>query len=83
MKLNFDSKVSLEFRGASMSSDIGLVACRELDDALSLTDSANDEGRMGKKSATNSSRRLDSRSIAASLDTMTPMTPTAIPKTRP
>jgi len=51
LKLNFDSKVRLEFRGATITSDAGLLACRELDDALSLTDSADDflkESRTGK-----------------------------------
>jgi hypothetical protein len=51
LKLNFDSKVRLEFRGATITSDAGLLACRELDDALSLTDSAGDflrDGRTGK-----------------------------------
>ncbi len=50
-KLNFDSKVRLEFRGATITSDAGLLACRELDDALSLTDSADEflkESRTGK-----------------------------------
>ena len=40
LKLDFDSKVRVEFRGAPITSDAGLLACRELDDALSLTDSA-------------------------------------------
>ena len=51
LKLNFDSKVRLEFRGATITSDAGLLACRELDDALRLTDSADDflkESRTGK-----------------------------------
>ena len=51
IKLNFDSKVRREFRGATITSDAGLLACRELDDALGLTDSADEylkEGRTGK-----------------------------------
>ena len=50
-KLNFDPKVRLEFRGATMTSDAGLLTCRELDDALSLADSADDylhESRTGR-----------------------------------
>ena len=42
LKLNFDPKVRLEFRGASITSDAGLLACRELDYALGLTDPAAD-----------------------------------------
>ena len=51
LKLNFDLKVRLDYRGATIISDAGLLACRELDHALSLTDSANDflkESRTGK-----------------------------------
>ena len=42
LKLDFDSKVRLEFQGATITSDAGLLACRELDDDLSLTDAAED-----------------------------------------
>jgi hypothetical protein len=51
LKLKFDSKVRLEFHGATITSDAGLLACRELDDALGLTDSADEylhEGRTGR-----------------------------------
>ena len=51
LKLNFDPKVRLNFRGATITSDAGLLACRELDHALSLTDTADDflkESRTGK-----------------------------------
>ncbi len=42
LKLNFDSEVRLDFRGATITSNAGLLACRELDDALNLTDAADD-----------------------------------------
>ena len=37
LRLRFDSKVKLEFHGARVSSDGGLLAYRELDEALGLT----------------------------------------------
>jgi len=51
LKLKFDPKVRLEFCGATITSDAGLLTCRELDDALGLTDSADEylkDGRTGK-----------------------------------
>jgi hypothetical protein len=37
IKMRFDRRVRLEFRGATITSDAGLLAARELDEALGLT----------------------------------------------
>jgi len=42
LRVDFDSPIKLEFHGASVTSDAGLVAYRELDEALGLTVMADD-----------------------------------------
>ena len=39
-RVDFDRRVRVEFRGAQISSDDGLLVMRELDDALGLSDLA-------------------------------------------
>src|SRR5262249_21340917 len=51
LRVNFDRQIKLEFHGSTVTSDAGLPAYRELDDALGLTNAAANglnETRTGK-----------------------------------
>ena len=51
LRLDFDRRLMLQFRGSAITSDAGLLPYRELDDAMGLSDTDGDvlaDARTGK-----------------------------------
>jgi hypothetical protein len=57
LRLDFDRRLLLQFRGSTITSDAGLLAYRELDYTLNLTDTGFDT-LADARTGTNGGRRL-------------------------
>ena len=79
LRLQFNPKIRLEFHGSTITSDAGLLAFREFDDALGLTEIAEDylqERRTGRNILHHLVPLLRQSSSVAWLATTTPTMPT-------
>ena len=87
LRLQFNPKVRLEFHGATITSDAGLLPIRELDDALGLTPillpTISRKAVPAATSATTWSLCSASPSTAAWPATMIPTMQNVFPKTQP
>ena len=78
LRVRFDRRIRLQFQGAKVTSDAGLLAVRELDEALGLMSWQGLGWRTRAQGATSSMtgwRCYASRSIAGWRGTRTPMMP--------
>ena len=67
LRVRFDSRVKLEFLGSNVTTDAGLLAYRELDETLGLTEMRTDELtdlRLATTNSTNLCQCCVSRSTA-------------------
>ena len=74
LRLDFDRRLMLQFRGSVVTSDAGLLAYRELDDVLGLSAVAGDllaDARTGKNGRHVLVGLLRSRCLGGSPDTKT------------
>ena len=86
LRLQFNPQIWLELHGATITSDAGLLAFRELDDALDLTPIASDylqESRTGRNIRHHLVLCSASPSTAAWPATMIPTMQNVFPKTQP
>ena len=86
LRLQFNPQIRLELHGATITSDAGLLAFRELDDALDLTPIASDylqESRTGRNIRHHLVPLLRQSSTAAWPATMIPTMQNVFPKTQP